>query len=34
VILKNKEKVRQETMKTRKELNRMTMLEALPNGLS
>jgi hypothetical protein len=34
VILKKREKVRQETMKTRRELNRMAMLEALPNGLS
>jgi hypothetical protein len=34
VILKKREKVRQETMKMRRELNRMPMLEALPNGVS
>jgi len=34
VILKKREKVRQETMKMRRELNRMAMLETLPNGVS
>jgi hypothetical protein len=34
VILKKREKVRQETMKIRRELNRMAMREALPNGVS
>jgi hypothetical protein len=34
VILRKREKVRQETMKARRELNRMAMLEALPNGIS
>jgi putative transposase len=33
-ILKKREKIRQEIMKTRKELNRMAMLEPLPNGVS
>jgi len=33
-VLKKRERVRQETMKTRKELNRMAMLEPLPNGVS
>jgi hypothetical protein len=33
-ILKRKEKISQETMKMRRELNRMVMLEALPNGVS
>ena len=33
-ILKKREKVRNETMKMRRELNRMAMLEALPNGVS
>ena len=33
-ILENREKVRKETMKMRRELNRMAMLEALPNGVS
>jgi hypothetical protein len=34
VILKKREKVRQETMKMRRELNRMAMPEPLPNGVS
>jgi putative transposase len=34
MILRKREKVRQETMKMRRELNRMAMLEALPNGVS
>jgi hypothetical protein len=34
VILKKREKVRNETMKMRRGLNRMAMLEALPNGVS
>jgi len=34
VILKKREKVRDETMKMRRELNRMAMREALPNGVS
>jgi len=32
--LERREKVRGETMKMRRELNRMAMLEALPNGVS
>ena len=32
-ILKKREKVRNETMNMRRELNRMAMLEALPNGV-
>ena len=34
VILKKREKVRNETMKMRRELNRMAMLEPFPNGVS
>lgn len=34
MILERSEKVREETMKTRRELNRMAMLEVLPNGVS
>ena len=34
VILEKREKVRQETMKMRRELNRMAMRESLPNGFS
>jgi hypothetical protein len=34
VILKKREKVRKETMKMRRELNRMAMLEPLPNSVS
>jgi len=34
VILEKREKVRKETMTMRRELNRMAMLEALPNGVS
>jgi len=34
IILKKREKVRQETMKSRRELNRLAMIEALPNGVS
>ena len=34
MILEKREKVRKETMKMRKELNRMAMLEPLPNGIS
>ena len=34
VILKRREKVRQETMKMRRALNRMPILEPLPNGVS
>jgi hypothetical protein len=34
VILKKREKVRKETMKMRRELNRMAMLEPLPNSIS
>ena len=34
VILKKREKVRKETMKMRRELNQMAMLEPLPNGVS
>jgi putative transposase len=34
VILKKREKVRKETMKMRRELNRMATLEPLPNGVS
>jgi len=33
-ILKKREKVRKETMKMRRELNRMAILESLPNGVS
>ena len=33
-ILKKREKVRTETMKMRRELNRLAMLEPLPNGVS
>jgi hypothetical protein len=34
VILKNREKVRKETMNMRRELNRLAMLETLPKGVS
>jgi hypothetical protein len=34
VILKKRENVRAETLRMRRELNRMAMLEALPNGVS
>jgi hypothetical protein len=34
VILKKREKVRRETMMMRRELNRLAMIEALPNGVS
>ena len=34
VILKKREKVRQETMKMRMKLSRLAMLQALPNGIS
>jgi hypothetical protein len=34
MILERREKVRGETMKMRRELNRMAILEALPNGVS
>jgi len=34
MILERREKVSGETMKMRRELNRMAMLEALPNGVS
>ena len=34
VILKKREKVRKETMKTRRELNQMAMLQTLPNAIS
>jgi len=34
VILKKREKVRKETMKVRRQLNRMEMFEPLPNGVS
>jgi hypothetical protein len=34
VILKKREKVRKETMKMRRELNRMAMLEPLPNSVN
>jgi len=34
MILEKREKVRNETMKMRRELNRMAMLEPLPNGVS
>jgi len=34
MILKKREQVRKETMKMRRELNRMAMLQALPNGVS
>jgi hypothetical protein len=34
MILERKEKVRGETMKMKRELNRMAMLEALPNRVS
>jgi len=34
MVLERREKVRRETMKMRRELNRLVMLEALPNGLS
>jgi hypothetical protein len=34
VILKKREKVRTENMKMRRELNRLAMLELLPNGVS
>jgi hypothetical protein len=34
VILKKRGKVRTEIMKMRRELNRMAMLEPLPNGVS
>ncbi len=34
MILERREEVRRETMKMRRELNRMVMLEALPNGVS
>jgi len=33
-ILEKREKARQETMKMRRELNGMAMLEALPTGVS
>ena len=33
VILKKKEKVRKETMKMRRELSRLAMLQALPNAI-
>ena len=34
VILKKRAKVRQETLKMRRELNRLAMLESLSNGVS
>jgi putative transposase len=34
VILKKRDKVRKETMKMRRELNQMPILEPLPNGVS
>jgi hypothetical protein len=34
LVLERREKVRRETMKKRRELNRLAMLEALPNGVS
>jgi hypothetical protein len=34
VILKKREKVHKETMKMRRKVNRMAMLEPLPNGVS
>jgi hypothetical protein len=34
VIMKKREKVRKETMRMRRELNRMEMLEPLPNSVS
>jgi hypothetical protein len=34
VILKKREKVRTETLVMRRELNRLAMLETLPNGVS
>jgi hypothetical protein len=34
VILKKRENVRAETLRMRRELNRMAMLEALSNGVS
>jgi len=33
-ILKNREKVRKQTMKLRRKLNRMAVLQTLPNGIS
>jgi hypothetical protein len=33
MILEKREKVRNENMKMRRELNRMAMLEPLPNGI-
>ena len=34
MVLERREKVRRETMKMRRELNRLAMLEALPNSIS
>jgi len=34
MVLERREKVRRKTMKMRRELNRLVMLEALPNGFS
>jgi putative transposase len=34
MVLEKREKVRKETMKMRRELNRLAMLQALPNGVS
>jgi hypothetical protein len=34
VILEKREKVRTETIKMRRKLNRLAMLQALPNGIS
>jgi len=34
VVLKKRERVREETMKMRRELNRMAMLEPLSNNVS
>jgi len=34
VVLERREKIRQETMKARRELNRMAVHQSLPNGMS
>ncbi len=34
MVLERREKVKRETMKGRRELNPLVMLEALPNGLT
>ena len=34
VVLERRKKIRKETMKIRRELNRLAILESLPNGVS